>query len=102
MKIYNIAKNVGKYFDNMARNFSDKKGEPSNNRQSQNSTTDIPENTYRDLAPTDSISDDQEYIKALHWAINNKRVKNIALTGPYGSGKSSIISSYLKAHRFTC
>jgi len=53
---------------------------------------------YRDLAPIDNISNGKEYLKALHWAIRNKRIKNIALTGPYGSGKSSIINTYLKHH----
>lgn len=53
---------------------------------------------YKDLAPIDNISNGKEYLKALHWAIKNKRIKNIALTGPYGSGKSSIINSYLKHH----
>lgn len=55
---------------------------------------------YRDLAPIDNISNGKEYLKALHWAIKNKRIKNIALTGPYGSGKSSIINTYLKRHPF--
>lgn len=53
---------------------------------------------YKDLAPIDNISNGKEYLKALHWAIKNKRIKNIALTGPYGSGKSSIINTYLKRH----
>ena len=53
---------------------------------------------YRDLAPADDISEGKEYLSALHWAINNKRIKNIAIAGPYGSGKSSIINSYLKRH----
>ena len=53
---------------------------------------------YKDLAPIDNISNGKEYLKALHWAIRNKRIKNIALTGPYGSGKSSIINTYLKRH----
>lgn len=54
--------------------------------------------TYRDLAPIDNISNGKEYLKALHWAIKNRRIKNIALTGPYGSGKSSIINTYLRCH----
>ena len=53
---------------------------------------------YSDLAPVDNVSNGREYLKALHWAITNKRIKNIALTGPYGSGKSSIINAYLKHH----
>lgn len=51
---------------------------------------------YRDLAPTDQIENGDEYIKALHWALNESRIRNIALAGPYGSGKSSIIESYLR------
>lgn len=35
---------------------------------------------------------------ALGWALRNERVQNIALTGPYGSGKSSIIQTYIKRH----
>lgn len=51
---------------------------------------------YRDLAPTDQIENGDEYIKALQWALNESRIRNIALAGPYGSGKSSIIESYLR------
>ena len=46
---------------------------------------------YRDLTPTDSVDNGDEYIEALNWAFQNKKVRNIALTGPYGAGKSSII-----------
>ncbi len=35
----------------------------------------------------------------MHWAIKNKKIKNVALAGPYGAGKSSIIETYLKRHR---
>lgn len=56
-------------------------------------------NEFTDLAPIDDIENGAEYLKALHWAIKKKKVKNIALAGPYGAGKSSIIDTYLKKHR---
>lgn len=51
---------------------------------------------YRDLTPIDSVENGDEYIEALNWAFQNKKVKNIALTGPYGAGKSSIIETFLR------
>ena len=56
-------------------------------------------NEFTDLAPIDNVKNGAEYLKALHWAIKKKKVKNIALAGPYGAGKSSIIDTYLKKHR---
>lgn len=56
---------------------------------------------YDDFAPQDNISNAEEYIKALHWGLKNKRARNIALAGPYGSGKSSIIQSYLRKYPST-
>jgi ATPase subunit of ABC transporter with duplicated ATPase domains len=53
---------------------------------------------YTDLAPIDEITSGDEYLNALEWALSNERVKNIALAGPYGAGKSSIIETYLKQH----
>ena len=50
---------------------------------------------YRDLTPVNNIESQEENIKALRWAIENSNVHNIALSGPYGSGKSSVIESYL-------
>ena len=52
----------------------------------------------RDLAPIDDVENFETYNQTLNWAFQNERVKNIALSGPYGSGKSSIIESYLKNH----
>lgn len=56
---------------------------------------------YMDLAPNSDIKNGDEYVNTLHWALKNGNVKNVALTGPYGSGKSSIIQSYLKRHPST-
>lgn len=50
---------------------------------------------YGDLLPVDNIQNGDEYITALRWAFENKKIRNIALTGPYGSGKSSIIETFL-------
>lgn len=54
---------------------------------------------YVDLAPTDKADPSGIYSGALAEATNNPRVLNIALTGPYGSGKSSIVQSFLKNYR---
>lgn len=53
---------------------------------------------YSDLTPSENLKNNSEYIRALEWAIQNKKITNIALAGPYGSGKSSIIQTYLKEH----
>lgn len=53
---------------------------------------------FSDLAPLDSIDNTNEYLNALDWALKNRRIRNVALCGPYGAGKSSIINSYLKSH----
>lgn len=54
---------------------------------------------YDDLTPTSKGDEDKKYSKILEWALKNKNIKNIALTGPYGSGKSSIIKTFTKEHR---
>jgi len=51
---------------------------------------------YTDLTPVDNADPGGTYTAALSFALENPRVKNIALTGPYGSGKSSIIRTYEK------
>ena len=53
---------------------------------------------FVDLAPTDEADPSGVYSRALLEATSNPRVMNIALTGPYGSGKSSIIRSFLKIY----
>lgn len=54
---------------------------------------------FVDLAPTDQADEAGVYAEALLFATSNAKVFNIALTGPYGSGKSSIIQSFLKKYR---
>jgi len=51
---------------------------------------------FVNLAPTDQADKDGVYSEALEFATTDPKVYNIALTGPYGSGKSSIIQSFLK------
>ena len=54
---------------------------------------------FVDLAPTDDADKAGVYSEAILFATNNAKISNIALTGPYGSGKSSIIQSFLKRYR---
>jgi hypothetical protein len=49
---------------------------------------------YQNLTPTSEI-ESQVYFEALDEKINDPTVKNIAIIGPYGSGKSSVIESYI-------
>lgn len=50
---------------------------------------------YNNLAATNNADENGIYSEALNEAINDRDVYNIALTGPYGSGKSSIIKTFL-------
>lgn len=52
---------------------------------------------FVDLAPTDQADKSGVYSEALEYALGRPKVSNIALTGPYGSGKSSIIQTFLKS-----
>ncbi|GAA6154495.1 hypothetical protein [Pseudoteredinibacter isoporae] len=54
---------------------------------------------YIDLAPTNKADPSGIYSGALIDATKNPNVFNIAITGPYGSGKSSIIKTFLSRYR---
>lgn len=55
--------------------------------------------SYHALTPTDSAEQVEEYLEALTWALQQKDIHNIALAGAYGSGKSSIIETFLRNER---
>ncbi|MEW8228254.1 MAG: P-loop NTPase fold protein [Candidatus Thiodiazotropha endolucinida] len=63
-----------------------------------NSHTRKPTSTsrYTSLTPVDNADIENSYGEALRFAIENPDINNIAITGPYGSGKSSIIKSFEK------
>ena len=51
---------------------------------------------YQPLSPKDDMDyENNEYFKAMDYALNQPKIKNIALAGPYGSGKSSIIDTFV-------
>lgn len=51
------------------------------------------------LTPTDTIKD-SSYLEILKESIDDEELTNIALTGPYGSGKSSIIKAFEKYYSY--
>ena len=53
--------------------------------------------SYESLTPIDNIQNGDEYIAALDWALDQDDISNIAISGPYGSGKSSMINTYFKS-----
>lgn len=67
----------------------------SNKRKSKNNDGRI---EYEHLAPKTNISEEESksFSEALNYALGNEEIHNIAITGSYGSGKSSLISSYIK------
>lgn len=53
---------------------------------------------YEDLMPKSDLQKNRQYCESINWAIKNKEIKNIALTGVYGSGKSTILKTYITNH----
>ncbi len=51
------------------------------------------------MTATDKADNVKPYIDYLLWAAKEPGITNIALTGPYGSGKSSIIKTFQRLHR---
>jgi hypothetical protein len=68
----------------------------SQNKDSQNE--ELPnELTFEKLTPTDQLGNEmQGYTQALDFIFKEDDLRNIAITGPYASGKSSVIKTYEK------
>lgn len=49
---------------------------------------------YLDLSPTSNASDIEEYSEALNYCLKNDDILNVAVSGTYGSGKSSFLKTY--------
>jgi hypothetical protein len=59
---------------------------------------------YSSLSPIDDGDEKGHYSKALQWALENREeenIKNIALSGSYGSGKSTILKTFQKQYKGT-
>ena len=55
---------------------------------------------YEALTPIDDIGHGEEYLAALGWALSQDNIHNIAVSGPYGSGKSSAIKTYFSRYEY--
>lgn len=53
---------------------------------------------YYSLTPSINADDKKVYDQAISFGVNSPEIKNIGLTGPYGSGKSSILKTYRRNH----
>jgi len=57
---------------------------------------------YNSLSPIATADSENLYTKALKWALKTRKendIKNIALTGPYGSGKSSVLKTFRENYK---
>lgn len=55
---------------------------------------------YYDLTPIND-ADIEVYKDALEFGFSNEKIRNIAITGVYGAGKSSLIESYKEKKKDT-
>lgn len=51
--------------------------------------------SFQKLTPTNNV-ENEVYFKAIDYAFENSDVNNIAISGPLGSGKTSVLSTYEK------
>lgn len=78
--------------------FTHKKLESTIKKWDQRESSEVKNPPYNSLSPI-CDADVDDYVQALNWALENSKEKdiyNIALTGTYGSGKSSILKTFQK------
>ena len=56
-------------------------------------------NILENLTPTDNVQNNGIYECSLKHGIDDKNIKNVALSGSYGSGKSSILKTFEKNYK---
>ena len=56
-------------------------------------------NILENLTPTDNVQNNGIYECSLKHGIDDKNIKNVALAGTYGSGKSSILKTFEKNYK---
>ena len=54
---------------------------------------------FEELTPVDNV-DLQVYEQAIDFIFKNESIKNVAISGPYSAGKSSVLASYKKKHNY--
>lgn len=57
-------------------------------------------NIFNSLGPVNLGKNEQVYTEALNYAISNDEIKNIAITGTYASGKSSVWETFKNYKKF--
>ena len=55
---------------------------------------------YQFLTPNENAEHIEEYSNALTEALENEKVRNIAISGSYGSGKSSFIKTFERSNKY--
>lgn len=59
-------------------------------------TSDNQTSLYKSLSPNSNVTNGEEYIASLTWAMKQDNISNIAVSGIYGAGKSSVINSFIR------
>lgn len=88
--------NIGKFLSSILYNFGNNYNQLKDKLDLNTKNSD--DMDFEDLAPVEKIENGDEYFNALDWALKDEKVFNIAIAGPYGSGKSSVIRAYIKKH----